>query len=180
MPTNIQANQFDPIMSAERRTQKDKERQQKEAELAKRSQPVEVWCTCGKCTSLDRAIENVCCCEDNYVQELLQNTNLNCITAHEGFEPTALNVYVLDAARTRLLYQVKDAEKRKKLTSDSNETYRFLAYSNFRYWLCSGKLGKGHRVVTPACVVKKIREKWPSPDGKYTGFLSHFNEIDDL
>ena len=31
-------------------------------------------------------------------------------------------------------------------------------------------LGKGVRRVIPSCVVKRIREEFPSVDGNYTGF----------
>jgi hypothetical protein len=31
-------------------------------------------------------------------------------------------------------------------------------------------LGKKYRLTLPACVVKTIREEFPSPDGNYEGF----------
>jgi hypothetical protein len=30
-------------------------------------------------------------------------------------------------------------------------------------------MGKGNRMVVPACVVKLVREKWPEESGEYTG-----------
>jgi hypothetical protein len=179
--SNLQAYQFDPIMTPERRSEKEEEKKRKEAELAKRSQPLHVWCTCENCTIMPSTIENICCSEDIYVQDMLSETDLKCISAHEGFQPTVLNVHVLNMTRQRLKGLVKDPEKLQKLKSDNNDTYRFLAYSNFRHWVCGeSKMGKGNRVVTPACVVKQIRDTWPSIDGQYTGFHSRHNALEDI
>jgi len=50
-----------------------------------------------------------------------------------------------------------------------------MAYRAFVSWMKQGKrLGKGVRVVIPSCVVNCIRDKFPAPDGQYTGF--HFAE----
>jgi hypothetical protein len=129
--SNLQAYQFDPIMTPERRSEKEEEKKRKEAELAKRSQPLHVWCTCENCTIMPSTIENICCSEDIYVQDLLSETNIKCISTHEGFQPTVLNVHVLNMTRQRLKGLVKDPEKLQKLKSDNNDTYRFLAYSTF-------------------------------------------------
>jgi hypothetical protein len=180
-PNDVHAYQFDPRMSSERRKEKEDERKKKQVELEKRSQPVDTWCSCDNCFAMESIIENVCCCEDPFVQDFLSETDLKCISAHEGYEPTVLNVHVLNMTRQRLVGMVKDPEKLKKLRSEENDTYRFLAYSNFRHWVCgTTKMGKGNRVVTPACVVKQIRDKWPSIDGKYTGYHSRHNGVDDL
>ena len=48
-------------------------------------------------------------------------------------------------------------------------SYRYAAYRQFT-WFIHTKLGKGVRRVIPACVVKKIRERYPSEVGEYTGF----------
>jgi hypothetical protein len=46
-----------------------------------------------------------------------------------------------------------------------------MAYRQFVCWVRKGQpLGKKYRVTIPACVVKTIREEFPSPDGNYKGF----------
>lgn len=48
-------------------------------------------------------------------------------------------------------------------------SYRYAAYRLFTYWV-HDKLGKGVRKVIPSCAVLKIRERFPDPQGVYTGF----------
>lgn len=135
---------------------------------------------CNNCIQLT-PLENICCHEDPFVKLVIDEGDMQCITDHEGFEPTTLNVHVLNTLKVTLLNQVTEAYKRDKLREESNATYRFLAYSNFRKWVSKGKkLGKGRRLQTPPCVVKLIRGKWPSESGNYTGFVSTLNSIDDL
>jgi len=53
-----------------------------------------------------------------------------------------------------------------------------MAYRAFVSWMMQGKrLGKGVRVVIPACVVSCIRNRFPSPDGQYTGFEHSSNFV---
>ena len=47
--------------------------------------------------------------------------------------------------------------------------YRFMAYRQLTGW-CWGWLGRRTRVTLPSCAVNKIRTKFPSSDGNYTGF----------
>jgi hypothetical protein len=172
--------QFDPIMSEERRLEKAKERKERQELLAKRSEPVEKWCKCGNCVD-GPPTENVCCVDDDYAKLLIDSANITCITLHEGFEPTTLNMYVLDMVKRHLLLIVHDPEKKERLRSNNNDTKRHLAYVNFRNWVCSGeKLGKGHRIVTPSCVVTKIRNKWPEESNIYVGFHEAMTTIEDL
>ena len=57
------------------------------------------------------------------------------------------------------------------------ETCRWLAYTQFVYWVY-GKLGRGVRKIVPACAVHKIRKTFPAPNGIYTGFkFSSINTI---
>ena len=50
---------------------------------------------------------------------------------------------------------------------------RLMAYRAFVGLMKRGtRLGKGVRVVIPSCVVSCIRDRFPSPDGLYTGFQS--------
>ena len=53
----------------------------------------------------------------------------------------------------------------------TNRQIRLMAYRQFVCWVRKGQpLGKKYRVTLPACVVKTIREEFPSPDGNYEGF----------
>uniref|UniRef100_A0A8C6TKG6 P2X purinoreceptor 7 intracellular domain-containing protein n=1 Tax=Neogobius melanostomus TaxID=47308 RepID=A0A8C6TKG6_9GOBI len=112
------------------------------AEAAERHRmgPVSEWCTCGHCTSLSPR-ENMCCRETPKVGVD------TCITQHPGFEPVALNPYVLKQCRP-------------------HTDYRHLAYRNFVRW-CWGIWGTRTLVYVVGTV---IRSEFPE-DGSYTGFL---------
>ena len=58
-------------------------------------------------------------------------------------------------------------------------TYRFAAYRQFTL-LVHNRIGGIVRRVIPSCVVSKIREIFPAPDGIYTGFKEEdaVNEIE--
>lgn len=51
----------------------------------------------------------------------------------------------------------------------SVSTYRYVAYRQYTYWIHK-KLGRKIRIAIPSCVVKKIRESFPSESGSYRGF----------
>ena len=55
-----------------------------------------------------------------------------------------------------------------------NSKMRKALYKTFTY-LKFGHLGRGNRIPIPSCVVSKIREMYPDPDGNYMGF----HEADD-
>ena len=56
-------------------------------------------CQCDNC-HMPTSIESICCCEmDKVAQKKGQNnTPVNCITEHDGFNSVCLNVWVLQAA----------------------------------------------------------------------------------
>ena len=49
------------------------------------------------------------------------------------------------------------------------KTYRYASYRQFTWWV-DNRIGKGVRRVIPSCVIKRIREENPSPDGLYVGY----------
>ena len=51
----------------------------------------------------------------------------------------------------------------------SMNTQRKTAYGQFTMWKY-GRLGKGNRRPNPACVVRMIREAYPSPTNAYMGY----------
>lgn len=171
---------YDPRMTQDEKNKREALEKDQQALIESRSKPVDQWCKCDNCFALLNPVENVCCHDDESCNERL-NENVTCITMHDGFQATAMNEHVLSMSRGNLLQLVVDPEKRAKLRSNAPDSHRHLSYVNFRSWVSYGRrLGKGNRVVTPACVVRKIREQWPEPSGDYTGFRPSQNMIEDL
>uniref|UniRef100_A0A8C6KJ42 P2X purinoreceptor 7 intracellular domain-containing protein n=1 Tax=Nothobranchius furzeri TaxID=105023 RepID=A0A8C6KJ42_NOTFU len=92
----------------------------------------------------------------------------SCITEHPGFEPVALNPYVLQAVYGTFLQLYGEMQE-----TMLNSCYRHLAYRNVVRW-CWGYLGQHIRVVIPSCAVSRIRQEFPE-DGAYKGFLPPLN-----
>ncbi|KAK7883918.1 hypothetical protein WMY93_027041 [Mugilogobius chulae] len=112
-----------------------------------RTGAVSEWCTCGHCSSLS-PVENICCRETpKVVRRCEQVGGMACITAHPGFEPVALNPYVLQAVYATYVQLFGEMQE-----TIINSCYRHLAYRNFVRW-CWGYLGQHVRVVIPSCVV---------------------------
>ena len=53
-----------------------------------------------------------------------------------------------------------------------NKSLRHAAYHQFSLWRCQ-YLGANNRCVIPSCCVWKIRDKFPSLVGNYTGFRAY-------
>jgi hypothetical protein len=171
MNSNVRGWLFDPILSEAARAAREREQEEERQFIRLHSGPVENWCTCSMCASLNHPLDNICCKSDKTVVEWLKDQNFECISKHPGFESTILNEHVLNMIRHDTLRYVTDKDKRKELLSGSAKSKRFIAYRNFVSWINSGKrLGKNNRVRLPACVVKLIRQKWPEPSGVYVGF----------
>ncbi|KAK0132473.1 hypothetical protein N1851_002425 [Merluccius polli] len=59
--------------------------------------------------------------------------------------------------------------------------FRLTAYRHFLEWVLQGeRLGRGRRVVLPACVMQAIRQRYPAPDGQYCGHQEAEDAQDDL
>jgi hypothetical protein len=53
----------------------------------------------------------------------------------------------------------------------ANRQSRLMAYRQFVCWVRKGQpLDKKYKVILPVCVVKSIRDEFPSPDGNYECF----------
>ncbi|XP_041349489.1 P2X purinoceptor 7-like [Gigantopelta aegis] len=113
--------------------------------------------------------ECVCCQEITLLSDRItsladtHDMNVPCITQHPGFHTVCLDEWTLEAAyySYRQGYRVEHPSGPRR--------NRYVAYRQFVRW-CWGYLGKDVRVVLPSCVVTKIRNTFPSPDGTYIGF----------
>ncbi|KAL7394960.1 hypothetical protein ABVT39_007775 [Epinephelus coioides] len=117
------------------------------------------WCRCTRCRLMPTDIQNKCCRMDE----------ANCISRLPHMALFILDEHVLHLSR-RLrndIYALHDTQE----PGDDNQEYRHAAYRNFVLWQC-GALGARNRVVILSCCVWRIRDKYPDPNGQYTGFIS--------
>ncbi|XP_057299215.1 P2X purinoceptor 7-like [Hydractinia symbiolongicarpus] len=128
--------------------------------------PVTDWCRCGKCERMPTEKVCVCCVEIDAIK-YFNLDDQECITQHPHFNYIVLLKDVLWTA----LVGLYDRESRGLPERDHvpNRTYRHGAYRQFCSFI-HNKLRRGVRRVIPACAVCKIREEYPSVDGRYTGF----------
>ena len=120
---------------------------------------VEDWCRCGVCVEMMSSEEYICCTE----RKQTSPTNCECITDYEVFRDVCLNPDVLRTIRPF----VAEVVSKEDVASWNNRTKRFVAYRAFVSFFF-GTVGKGKRTVLPSCVVRRIREEFPSVE--YVGF----------
>ncbi|XP_052075797.1 P2X purinoceptor 7-like [Mytilus californianus] len=112
--------------------------------------------------------------EESLIQDIYSSTinsfewghivdDLNCITEHEIFIANCLNRHVLQVSMYAYMEHVGPFDDNEPI----NEKYRFMAYRRFVQWIWH-RLGRHNRKILPACVVKKIRDSFPSEE--YCGF----------
>ena len=112
------------------------------------------WCICDHCRPMEHAVENICC------------RQRNCITLSATYAGVALDRSVLSVAiisRSDVFADDPDY---------SPASYRKAAYRQFIMWY-HGHLGRGNRRVVPSCVVWRVRDEYPAPDGNYLGFKEY-------
>ncbi|XP_056094659.1 uncharacterized protein LOC130073218 [Rhinichthys klamathensis goyatoka] len=156
--------QFEPESDPENADDQDDE---SESTLhARLQQNVSQWCRCENCNRMPTDVEHVCCME---IPKVLRRMNqvpgpLKCMTHHPGFEPNCLNPYTLQNILN--IYKADYGTLRRR-TEEGR--YRSLAQRSFVSW-CWGFLGRKIRVVLPSCVVLRIQQEFPDPDGQFVGF----------
>ena len=132
------------------------------------------WCLCGveRCWPPGFAYsvyDLQCCQQDEQIKEVCQEVSEGkaahkCITDHPGFQ-----FYCLDSRFLQNTYYLHKAFEHDDTRTSINNRKRYTAFRNFTSWV-HGRLGQHKRIPIPMCVTKKIRQKFPSPDGNYTGF----------
>ncbi|XP_029016839.1 P2X purinoceptor 7 isoform X2 [Betta splendens] len=112
------------------------------------------WCRCGRCSPCVLPQEELCC----------RRSAGACLTSSAPFEQLVLRRSLLAAV---LLYQ-------DPLSSPAGPgqaaALRHCAYRQYVSWRVGLPPKDAHPVV-PSCCVRRIRERYPSPDGQYSGFM---------
>ncbi|XP_068137476.1 uncharacterized protein [Hyperolius riggenbachi] len=121
------------------------------------------WCSCQKCVPMPTGLESVCCKEISNLEEQMED--INCITEHADFYNFCQNP---NYARV-FLFVANGSNGLNRSQKDANRSYRKASYRAFTGF-AHGFLGRGNRRPIPACVVKKVREAFPDPDGQYMGY----------
>lgn len=152
-------------------------------------------CTCGQCVAMDISANSFCCRECPQLDAIRQEEEgVECCTENSGVRVVATNPYVLRAAynANRRRYGQRRGRARDRPWTGNEyanillmiylDSYihniffrkqRHIAYGNVVV-LAWGHLGRGNRVPLPACVMKIIREAFPSES--YTGYKHHRDE----
>ncbi|XP_043918790.1 P2X purinoceptor 7-like [Protopterus annectens] len=130
------------------------------------------WCTCEKCVLMNTPQECYCCVSSHRARAKIAQLELAvqpvCITDHTDFEMACLTPLVLELILRSMHY----VTRRSRSIQWTNRLYRVVAYRAYVLWIFENRrLGRGNRVVIPACVVSRIRQKFPEDDNEYVGFL---------
>ncbi|XP_071490597.1 P2X purinoceptor 7-like [Diadema antillarum] len=115
------------------------------------------WCSCNHCQDMPSDDERLCC-----------GFGVNdCLSRHPTLEnivdPVALGL------QRALWQELMVVEAHADEPGAHNRQCRHTAYRCYVLWQ-HGRLGAGNRRVIPSCVVTRIRQLFPSPNGHYTGY----------
>ena len=112
------------------------------------------WCTCENCSVMESEMESYCCRESTLIADtVIGQSEKTCVTLVDIFRKTIEDEDILKLQATRL----QDVKR--------NVYTTFLQMCFLRF------CGKGKIYVLPSCVVKRIRNLYPSPVGQYRNFL---------
>ena len=127
------------------------------------------WMQCGNCIIMSTDEECFCCRDSELIVDLCVRNNIHCITEHEDIHGWVTKKSCLNMMRNEEV--IRGA---KRYAHDRSEVWRYLSYSTFTMWLRAETNfcheDRSQRFVIPACVIKIIRDKYPSEDGVYRGF----------
>ena len=110
------------------------------------------WCICGHCRPMIESNERVCCRNETFDHE------------HDDF-----HFIVLDQ-RTLRIAILNNADWLNGPWRFTPATCRKAAYRQYILWYW-GHLCFGNRRVIPSCIVWKIRDQYPEPDGEYMRYM---------
>uniref|UniRef100_A0A672Z1K0 P2X purinoceptor n=1 Tax=Sphaeramia orbicularis TaxID=375764 RepID=A0A672Z1K0_9TELE len=108
------------------------------------------WCRCGRCVASSVHQEELCC----------RRGDGACITSSPLFQRLVLSRPLLEA-----VLQYRDPLW---APADPAAALRHCAYRQYIRWRVGVPPDDAHPVI-PSCCVRRIRDKYPSPDGKYSG-----------
>ncbi|XP_071988548.1 uncharacterized protein [Engystomops pustulosus] len=131
------------------------------------------WCSCTLCHTMPSVSESFCCKESEELHEL-PCVNEKCITENAGF----IEQCTLKEHLQRFITFLRP-QHRHYYDINDNRALRLASYRCFTMWV-HGILGKHNRVPIPACVICKIRDLYPDPNGQYTGFQYYVDVNPDL
>ncbi|XP_030621132.1 P2X purinoceptor 7 [Chanos chanos] len=130
---------------------KVEERRSAEVSLTEMPRPgCPEWCVCGSCRPSSSLLEQLCC----------RRGRGRCIASSPFFPRLVVNRFVLE---TMLLYVDPLAELRE------GTQLRHGAYAQYIRWRFGDTTPREAIPVIPSCCVRRIREEYPSSDGKYSG-----------
>lgn len=124
-------------------------------------------------------VETKCCME-----EPLDNTNIPDYQEGECLLGSRVIQHILD----KISVQISWLHQRRyhgfkdyalAFTNMSNKNYRHHAYRLYIDYIY-GLLGRHNRKVVPACIVAQIRERWPSENDEYCGFIQVNEEGEEV
>ena len=149
-----------------------------EVELPRTSLPLpgDDWCFCGNCSNCPQR-EAVCCNSMSELNEFIQSGQ--CITDESFFKLQLLSEEGLQYNRIMFASSILCNEERRKYLDRAfdNGMKRHLCYRNFVLFINRGQpIGRGNRLVLPRCVIERIRQEYPDPDGQYRGFDNGVNQ----
>ncbi|XP_076849022.1 P2X purinoceptor 7 isoform X2 [Brachyhypopomus gauderio] len=112
------------------------------------------WCQCGCCHHSTSLHEQVCC----------RQSKGRCITTCSLFHLLVLSRSTLETA---LLYETPLTEQHE------NNQLRHEAYAHYIKWRFGEKTPMDAIPVIPSCCLWRIRDQYPSTDGKYSSLRVH-------
>uniref|UniRef100_A0A914PCR6 P2X purinoreceptor 7 intracellular domain-containing protein n=1 Tax=Panagrolaimus davidi TaxID=227884 RepID=A0A914PCR6_9BILA len=143
---------------------------------------VSQFCKCGNCCMQGTVRESFCCLETGDSLSPYAANVSKVIAEHRCIcDVPRIRAIVLGSEDLELFHQHSVYLKQlgglpvcnKVSPSDPQRYLRFAAYSKLTLHF-HGTLGMSNRIELPSCLVKFIRQQYPSKSGDYTGFRDAF------